>query len=312
MPLITRFTRIIITSAPVKFIIRSSKKIKLPGFQGIPLFNVVRFFVQQVQQVDLNERASAISFNFLMSIPPALIFLLTLVPYFPISDQFVNEMYSLIREIIPGEKNNKLLISFLDDLIRNPRTELLSAGILLALFYSSNAMMGIMRSFDQGYLGFKKRKGLQQRITAIWLTFILFILFFTAILLLAMQGEVLKWIGIENPNIRALINFARLLIVVLLFFYSISFIYRHAPAIHKKWKLINPGSILATFMMLVFITFFSYWIDNFAGYNKLYGSIGTILIIMLLIYFNSLVLLIGFELNASITSLKHKDDERKN
>src|SRR6187200_292766 len=97
-----------------------------------------------------------------------------------------------------------------------------------------------------------------------------------------------------------------------IFSYNFSFIYRYAPAVHKKWKLINPGSILATFMMIVYTLGFSYYVANFGNYNKLYGSIGTILILMLLIFFNSLVLLIGFELNVSISSLKKLADQRKN
>jgi membrane protein len=100
-------------------------------------------------------------------------------------------------------------------------------------------------------------------------------------------------------------------VIVLLFLGSISFIYRHAPFVHKRWKLINPGAILATTLMLLFTILFSFWVNHFSNYNKLYGSIGTILILMLFIYFNSLVLLIGFELNVSINSLRHEAEERK-
>jgi membrane protein len=100
-------------------------------------------------------------------------------------------------------------------------------------------------------------------------------------------------------------------VIVLLFFYIISTIFRYAPAVHKKWKLITPGSLLATFLMVLFTMFFSWWIDNYANYNQLYGPISTILVLMLLIYFNSLVLLIGFELNVSISSLRKIADERE-
>ena len=133
---------------------------------------------------------------------------------------------------------------------------------------------------------------------------------FVSLLFLVMQGAVLKWIGIDRASLRTIITNLRWIIIVLLFLASISFIYRHAPFIHKKWRLINPGSVLATTLMLLFIILFSYWVNHFANYNKLYGSIGTVLILMLLIYFNSLVLLIGFELNVSINSLKHEADER--
>jgi membrane protein len=145
---------------------------------------------------------------------------------------------------------------------------------------------------------------------AIRLTFIIFILFFATLLALIMQEEVLRWLGLENPFLIALLNNFKWIVIILLIFFSISFIYRYAPAVHKRWKLVNPGSILATFLMIVLTAGFSWWVSNFSNYNELYGSISTILILMLLIYFNSLVLLIGFELNVSINSLKHQVDER--
>ncbi|MBL7744697.1 MAG: YihY/virulence factor BrkB family protein [Chitinophagaceae bacterium] len=308
--LLTRIKRRFLVSVPVSFVIRKSKRIFLPGFQGIPLFDVVRFFFLQAKKTGFTERASAISFNFTMAIPPAIIFLFTLLPYMPISKDFINQLFLLIKDIVPGEKNNAGLIKFLMDILHKPRTGLLSTGFLLAMFFSSNAMMGIMRSFDKQYIGFIKRGELHQRWVALRLTFIIFILFFLCLLALITQGAVLKWFGIKSKLWLAVIYDIRWLLIILLFFFSISFIYRWAPAVHKKWKIISPGSILATFLMIVFTLAFSYYVSNFSNYNELYGSISTILIIMLLIYFNSLVLLIGFELNVSISSLKHEVDER--
>lgn len=312
MPLLTRITNAIIKSAPVDFLIRKSKIVFLPGFRGIALYDVVQFFTGQVKTVGMTERASAIAFNFVMAIPPAIIFLFTLIPFLPIRQQFQEEMYSLIRDVIPGQKNNSSLIEFLKDFINNPRNGLLSLGFVLSLFFSSNAMIGIMRSFDKNYIGFRKRTGFQNRMVALKITIILFFLVVLSVLLLIAREAVLTWLGIENKTLIDVINNLRWLIIILLFFASISYIYRHAPAVHKKWRLINPGSILATFLMILFTMGFSWWVNNFGNYNELYGSIGTVLILMLLIYFNSLVLLIGFELNVSISSLKKIADERKN
>ena len=161
-------------------------------------------------------------------------------------------------------------------------------------------------------MGFKKRSEFKRRVVAIELTLILFLLVFVSALLLVMQGAYLKWLGVKSPMWREIILNARWVVIVLLFFYSISFIYRNAPAVHKKWKHLNPGSILATILMILFTLGFSYWVNNFSNFNEVYGGIGTVLILMLLIYFNSLVLLIGFELNVSITSLKKIADERNN
>lgn len=308
--LITHLKRRFLISFPVSFLIRKSKRILLPGFKGIPLFDVVRFFFLQARKTGFTERSSAIAFNLTMAIPPAMIFLFTLVPYMPISQEFITQMFSLIRDVVPGEANNQGLIYFLSDILNKPRTGLLSVGFVLAMFFSSNAMMGIMRSFDKNYVGFIKRKGLQQRAMALRLTLILFILFMISITTLVMQGKVLRWLGVKNQLLISIIHNLRWVVIVLLFFFAISLIYRYAPAVHKRWKLINPGSILATFLMIVFTGGFSYYVSNFSNYNELYGSISTLLILMLLIYFNSLVLLIGFELNVSINSLKHEVDER--
>ena len=306
----TNIRQRVASTFPANWLIRQSQKIRLPGFQGIPLYDVLKFFFQQIRKVGITERAAAISFNCVMAIPPIIIFLCTLIPYLPISNEFIRQLHGLIRDVIPGEKNNSAIIKFIDDIVKKPKNDLLSLGFLLALFYSSNAVIGIMRAFDKNYLGFKKRKMIRRRVTALQLTSVLFVLMFASLLVLIMQSSVLKLFGLKNVLVRQIIGYARWVVIVLLFFGSVSFIYRYAPFVHKRWKLINPGCILATTLMLLFTVFFSYWVNNFSNYNKLYGSISTILILMLLIYFNSLVLLIGFELNVSITHIKHEADER--
>jgi membrane protein len=213
--------------------------------------------------------------------------------------------------VIPGEKDHENLISFLQDFINKPRSGLLSFSFVLSMFFSSNAMMGIMRSFDQNYIGFRKRKELQKRGVALKITLMLFVLVIVSILLLIGREAVLEWLGIKNEAVRFIILNARWVVIILLFFAIISYIYRHAPAVHKKWRFINPGSILATVLMLLMTIAFSWWVSHFGNFNQLYGSIGTVLILMALIFINSLVLLIGFELNVSITSLKKIADERK-
>lgn len=309
--LFTRLRRRFITSPPFRLVVRWSKEIFPPGFRGVSLFDVTVFFFRQLTNTNLTERASSIAFNLLLAIPPAIIFLSTLIPFFPISEQFTNQLHQLIRDIIPGEKNNAAIIAFVDDFIYQPKTGLLSFGFILALYFSTNTMMGISRSFNRNYIGFKKRNSFHDRWVAIKLTLILFVLVILCIALLVSQGYVMDWLGIQDADLRSILINGRWVAIVLLFFFIISYIYRHAPAVHKKWALINPGSLLATFMMVLFTMGFTYWVDNFSNYNKLYGSISTILIVMVLIYFNSIVLLIGFELNVSISSLQRIAEERK-
>jgi len=307
---IRKITDKVTSSAPAHYAVRKSKKIYLPGFRGIALYDVINFFIGQVKTVGMTERASAIAFNFVMAIPPAIIFLFTLIPFLPISREFEEGIYSLIRDVVPGEKNNATIIHFLQDFINKPRTGLLSLGFVLAMFFSSNAIMGIQRSFDKNYIGFRKRKGFQKRGSALRITMVLYVFVFISVLLLVAQGALLRLL-VTNPVIRDIITYSRWIVIVLLFFICISYIHRHAPAVHKKWRLINPGSILSTVLMLLTTLLFSWWVSRFANYNELYGSISAILILMGYIFINSLVLLIGFELNVSITSLKKIADERK-
>lgn len=295
----------------VNWLIHKSKTTTLPGFSGIPIYQVVSFFIRQVQTIGMTERASAIAFNFVMAIPPATIFLFTLIPYLPITQSLQQELYKLIKDIIPGERNNAVLINFLQDFINNPRNGLLSIGFILSLYFSSNAMMGIMRSFDKNYAGFKKRSNWQRRKAALRLTVLLYVFVMASLVALIAREVVLEWLGIENASLRALLSNLRWSVIFLLFFGCISSIYRLAPSVHKKWKLINPGSIVATSLMLITSGALSWWVANFSNYNQLYGSISTVLIIMILIFINSLILLIGFELNVSIYSLKSaRADER--
>jgi membrane protein len=302
-----RFTN----GAPIQWILRWSKTHSLPGFQQLPIYDVVLFFMGQVRAIGMTERASAIAFNFFMAIPPAIIFLFTLIPFFPITQAFQEELYSLIRDVIPGEKDNAVLINFLSDFINRPRSGLLSVGFLLSLFFSSNAMMGIMRSFDQNYAGFTKRKGWQKRSVALKITIMLYLFVIGSVAVLVAREAVLRWLGISDLTILRWIDNLRWIVIILLYFLCISFIYKYAPSVHKKWKLINPGSILATGLMLLMTLAFSWWVSNFAAYNQIYGSISTVLIIMILFFVNSLFLLIGFELNVSIQSLLQRAIDRK-
>lgn len=301
--------RRLVTSEPVKKLIRRSRNTYLPGFKGFSLFEVWRPFMRQLKKTSIIERAAAISFNVFMAIPPTLIFVFTLVPYLPISRQFIEELFSVIRDVIPGQQNNSVIIEFLDDFLSRPRNELLSFGLLLAIFFSSNALMGLLRAFDKNYPGFVKRTGLQKRQTALKMTFIFFFLTFLCMLLLIAQGVVLKWIGIKLVWVRYLITNVRWVILLLLVLLSVSFLYRHGPSLKNKWPLITPGSVFATSLMFLATFIVSFYVNNFSNYNKLYGSISVVFVLMSLIYVNALVIIIGFELNVTITDMRRENSK---
>jgi membrane protein len=207
--------------------------------------------------------------------------------------------------------HNANLIKFVDSFIDDSKIGLLSFGLLLALFFASNAMMGLMRSFNKNYIGFAKRNDFHNRWMAIKLTSLLFLLLLGFLIMLISQSAVLKLFGVKSQAVREIIYYVRWVFIVALIYYSIAFIYKYAPAVEKKWKLRSPGTILATFLSILATLGFSYFVNNFGKYNALYGSIGTIIVFMAVIYINSLVLIIGFELNVSIKSLKIIADNRK-
>jgi membrane protein len=310
----TKLERKIITSIPIAFILNKSKHWYLPGFEGVSLYDVVRFFYRQVKTVGLTERASAIAYNFIMAIPPSFLFLFTLIPNLPFikKKEILKQLSLIIKDIIPAEGYNGAMITFIDKtFFRTPVFGLLSFGLLLALFFASNAMMGLMRSFNKNYYGFERRAGLHNRWIAIRLTVLIFGLVLGCLVILITQGAVLKGLGLKSGFWLLLIAYVRWLVIIVLVFYSIAFIYKFAPAVEKRWRLVSPGAILATFLCIIASLGFSWFVNAFGRYNALYGSIGTIIVLMALIFINSLVLLIGFELNVSIKTLKSRAEKRE-
>ena len=305
----TKIQRTILSFSPVTFLLNKSKNWYLPCLQGLSLYNVLQFFRRQIKQQGLAERASAIAYNFIMALPPSLLFLFTLIPNLPfISKRSIKyQMHSLILDIIPSKVYNKQLIDFADTFIDGNKIGLLSFGLLLTLFFSSNGMMGIMRSFNKNYEGFEKRKGLQKRGVALRLTIVIFGLLFGYFILLIMQGALLNLV-IQSNTLKIIITYSRWILIVMLVYLTIGFIFRYAPAVQKRWKFSSAGTILATLLSLLATLAFSLFVTNFAKYNALYGSIGTVMMLMALIYLNSLALLIGFEFNVSIHTLKAREE----
>jgi membrane protein len=310
-----KIKRLFITFPPVAYIIRQSKVWVIPGFKGLPLYDVVLFFFQQINKIGLNERAAAISFNLVMALPAALLFLFSLIPYFPKSFKIDKQVLGLFKDITPNSQTYAFIRNILNDLM-DKQVGVFSFGFLLLLFYASNAMIAVIRTFDRSI---REHKGyfLHQRWRAIQLTAILIMLVLAFSLVLLGQEQLAGLLKtLFNMKRKAHIpwwNAVRWLIIIALVFYGIAFTYRFAPSVKKKWDLISPGSLLATILILLTTLVFSYWVQLFANsnYNRIYGSIGTVLIIMLLIYINSLILIIGFELNVSITYLTAEAEHRR-
>jgi membrane protein len=306
----TKLQRIFITLPPIELLIRASKSIVVPNSGGMSFFDVAKVFFSQMKKIGFNERAAAISFNLLMAIPAGMIFLFTLIPLLPISQQFNKELLRTLKDILLNQKTYDLVQTVVSDVLTTPRKGLLSFSFFLAIFFSSNAMMGIMRTFDRSYYEQRKGKFLVKRWTAIKLTSLLVMLIFTTILLLTTQGPIRKLmlhsLGWNGSLVSDIIKYTRWIIIVMLNFFSISLTYRFAPAVKNRWSIFSPGAIIANALTILITYLFSLWVNNFGRYNQVYGSIGTVIIIMNLVYFNALILLIGFEINVSVMAVKSK------
>lgn len=291
---------------PIKYLIRKSKKWSPPGFQGMTLYAVMRNFVKDFNMPDFTEKASAISYNFIMSVPTSCLFLFTLIPNLPfVSKRGIKfQLHGLIHDIIPSRTYNAGLIQFVDSFIDGSKIGMISSTFILSLFFASGAVMGLMRSFNKNYVGFERVRGLKKRWEAIKLTMMLFGLLLMCLLLLLLQRSMLKWLGIQNVDLRNLIMYGKWIFIIGLIFSSYAFIYRYAPSTTRRWNLVSPGAVVATFLSILVTIGFTTFVNNFGRYNILYGSIGTIIVIMIMIFLNSLVVLIGFEINLSINTLK--------
>lgn len=282
--------------------VERAEKVSLPFFDGVPLYDVALFFWRSIVDGSIATRASAIAFSFFIAFFPAVLFLFTLIPYIPI-ENFQTELFRLLKEVLP-QSTFETIEETVTDIIMRPRGGLLSLGFVMALVFSTNGIASMMSAFDATIHSINRRSWISQRVAATYLLIILSVLLFSAIALLT-GGEIALSYLKENDILRDsftifLLRFGKWIVIILLLFFANSFLYYMAPAKKTKWRFISAGSTLSTFLSILALVGFTYYINNFSQYNKLYGSIGTLLIILFLMYLMSLILLIGFELNASI------------
>ena len=239
----TKLERIIVASKPVIFLKRKSKELIIPGFEGIPLYDVLQFFFTQIKRFGLNERAAAISFNVIMAIPATCIFLFSVVPYLPVSDLFKTEILALTKDLSPNQNTYKLVESFLNDFLKKSRSGLLSFGILMVLYYASNAMMGIIHTFDKS-ISEAKTHFIHQRWRAIKLTVFLMILVICCVLFLIGHDALEKILRHYFHLNKARLDWwesSRWLVIVVLIFMGISIIYKYAPSVNKTGHVTLPS-----------------------------------------------------------------------
>lgn len=285
------------------------KQLVLPGFDGVPISHVITFVIKGLRKGVLVTRASSIAFNLLLALLPASIFLFTLIPFIPIPN-FQSEVIRLFENILPSNAFNFLEVTIVDIVTHK------SGGLMLFMFFatvvfSTNGIHAVINAFVVSAHSFKARSWVNQRKISIILLIIVVMMISTAGFLVIFGkiavNRLVEIRLIERNIVIYLLIFLKWILIILLLFLAISFLYYLAPAKKSGFRFLSPGSTLATALFILTSLGFSAFVNNFGQYNKLYGSIGTLMVVLVWLYLNSIAILIGFELNLSIIAARAED-----
>ena len=302
--------KLFLTWTPGSLIIAWMKKIRFKNHENVSLYKIVKIFLHNLNNDEILDRANGVAFNFILAIFPTIIFLFTLIPYVTRLYPEINteNIMQFIGDMMPPSMF-EVASSTVVDIVSNQRGGLLTLGFLFAIYLSTNGMMALMRAFNACYRTIEKRGELKTRLIATGLTFNLAFVLFLAILLL-IAGQLFldytmshlsefRWLNLDNFTVFMLFAL-RFLVIFIVFFLAISTIYYFGPAIHYNWRFFSIGSVIATLSCLAVSYGFSFYITNFGTYNKVYGSIGVLIALMVWIQLVAIVLLVGYEINATI------------
>jgi membrane protein len=283
--------------------------IVLPGFDGMPLYDVLVFFVRGLFRGVLTYRAAAIAFNFFLALVPFILFLFTLIP-FVTTENYQADMLDLMSELIPLEIY-KMAEGTIVEIVSRASTGLLSLVFFMAIYFATNGVDAILEGFGQSYHAGDIWPWWKQKVTAFVLMTSLSFLIFMSMAFLGfgkLAISILKQQDIITNQVTIFwLATIRWIIIVVFLLISISVLYYFGQPKDKKqnkYRFFSPGSILATTLFVGGGILIKLYFENFARYNLLYGSIGSIIILMVWLYYNAIILLIGYELNASIRQSK--------
>lgn len=283
-------------------LVRWLKSKTFKGFKGHSLYTVGKYFIRAIFKESVMLRASSLSFNFTLSIFPSIIFLLTLIAYLPVKG-IKTRLILELGKILP-KSTFETMSSTINEIVNIQNGGLLSLGFLLAIYFASNAFHSLINSFSRTLVDKVRKSWIRNRLKAIFITFIIGSLIIVALILLTWMVQfnvfMLKNGWMKRSSLHLLFSVVEYIVLISLIFTSFSCIYYFTPNKESKWKFFTAGSIFAGGLSIVSTFIFSLYVNNFGAYNKIYGSIGAIIALMVLVYINVNVLLAGFELNNSI------------
>ncbi len=292
----------------VNVLVAFVKKIKIPGLEGMSLYDVLEMYVLGIVKGALTTRAGGIAFSFFMAIFPFLLFILTLIPYIPI-DGFQEGLFSLIKEVLPP-KTFEAVDGVLHDILNNQYGGLLSFGFLASIFLMTNGVNAIFGGFEYSYHVKEYRNIIKAYVISLAVSLLMSFFLITTVVFVILYQVALAKInekGWFNTNDLDLFYYGRGFLFLLMIFTIVSLLFRYGTKQGKGIKFFSAGAILTTVVSMFSFYVFGIYVVKFAKYNQLYGSIGTLLILMLFVWLNAIILLLGFELNATIYQLKRKN-----
>jgi membrane protein len=293
----------------IKQLVVVLENIKLPFLAGVSLFDLLEFYISGVMQGGISYRAAAIAFSFFMALFPFALFILNLIPYIPI-ENFQADFINFVRESVPPTTFDAIF-KIINDILHNSYDGLLSTGFIMSVFLMTNGVNAVMSGFETSLHITVKRPYFRQYFVALFLSILL-----TVFLLITVAAIVVFEVFIQRTIIQdvlsnrvsdkiSLIELGRYAFVIIMILFATAILFRFGIRQTKKRAFITIGTVFTTILIIVSSYFFGIWVVKFSKYNELYGSIGTLLIVMFYLWINCMVLLLGFELDASIYRLKH-------
>ncbi|HTO16831.1 MAG TPA: YihY/virulence factor BrkB family protein [Edaphocola sp.] len=289
---------------------RTHNLLKNPEFRGLTLGWILKDIFYNLERYRLFERGAAITFNWILAVPPALIFLASLVPFFPISNLEAG-ILNAIATYLPEEHIGGKISEVVTDFLHTRRKDLLSFSLLVSMIYASNGLMGVMRAFDRNSEATKFRTAFNRRLKAIWLTIILTILSLIIIALFIVQSEFVNYIINAFHLSKAFIQISSISSLIIILLLMVCIIYRYCPSLYTKVKFFNLGSFLATILILIISYTFIYLSSNIVNYDKVYGSLGTLFMFLVWVNLLALIILLGFEVNMTMLLKGNRTEELK-
>ena len=282
-----------------------AKKIILPGLEGLSLFDLYIIFYAGIVKGTFSARASAISFSFVLALFPFLLFILNLIPFIDFIDDFQILFLDFIDSLLPPG-TSEFFDDIFYDIAARKRGGLLSFVFLLSIFLMANGVNAVFTGFEFSYHTKINRSIIRQYFIAVGVSLIMALLLLTTVVVtvyLTFLTEDLKSLGVVDDTVRW-INIGRYIIFICLVYIGVAILYYFGTKESRLSRFFSIGALFATILILLTTFLFGIYIENFSNYNELYGSIGALLILMVYIWINSNILLLGFELNASLMRLK--------